>query len=83
MFLFSESTVEHPLVDPPNKKCNRNECTKSANPRCLYDGHFTMHRTEACMHACPSSFDYGYMANLHRSIKSTRYEELCIHFIVA
>ena len=40
-----------------------NECTKSANPRCLYDGHCTMHRTEIVpsMHACPSSFDYGYI----------------------
>ena len=42
---------------------NINECTKSANPRCLYDGHCTMHRTETVpsLHACPSSFDYGYI----------------------
>ena len=45
------------LVGVVVTNCYHNECTKSANPRCLYDGHCTMHRTETVpsMHACPAA----------------------------
>ena len=47
-----------PELGLPTRNTEYNECTKSANPRCLH-GHCT--ELKLSQHACPSSFVSGYI----------------------